>query len=229
MLYRKRMVVLALGAAVALVGGGIYAAAGERGKTEVPVADTVPNGEAVQVSQQVPEELFRQAKSGLPISGAKKYAGKVEHDVHTPVDPGDAEEDRPTAAIVGNGKTGTPEAPANDAADREITVQLGEAGVYSNKTDRPAAIVSNGAVVTPERPADGAADREITVQLGEAGVYSNKTDDSAQEPEDRKPAVTTYGDGEVYTAEELAQKLGITVEELESRVQVVEVPIDAES
>jgi|GEM_PF-4937952 len=223
MLVRRRMVVLTLGAAVALVGGGIYAAAGEKGK-----ADTVPKGEAVPVAQQAPEELFRQAKSGLPISGAKKFAGKVEHDVHTPLDPGDAEADGPASAIVGNEAVAAPEAPADGAADGDITVQLGDAGVYSSKPDLPASIiVGNEAVAAPEGPADGAADRDITVQLGDAGLYSNKADGSAPEPEDRKP--TVFSNGEGYTAEELAQKLGITLEELESRIKVFEVPLDAES
>jgi len=74
----------------------------------------------------------------------------------------------------------------------------------------------------------------IELSLGESSKISGKVDNDVHtatdqsEPGLTKPVFSTKGDGETYTTEELAKKLGITVEELENRIQVVEIPLAAE-
>lgn len=184
----KKMIAVTLGTigSIALISSSIYAAAGDGGKAgfREPTAAVKGNG-AANSSEELAkklgisiEELESQIRrNAFSISEATTFTGKVNNDVHTKVEPGEAETKKPASSTTGDGTTYTPEELAkklgksiNELGDQDQLVEL-----PLTEAVKQSGNVNNG-VHTPAAPA---------------------------ESESKKPTASTKGNGKAFTSEDI--------------------------
>jgi hypothetical protein len=207
----KKMIAFATIVSIALVSGSIYAqeGSGEKTVSQKTTGSVTGDGEAYSAEELAKKlgislkELESKVRPvELSLSEATRFSGKVNNGVHTPTDRAETETMKLTSSTQGDGETYTAEELAS------------KSGKSINDL--------------------GNQDLIVQLPLTDSAKQSGKVDNGVHTPADQaeagleKPSGSTQGDGESYTPEELAKKLGITIDELESQIQTFEFPLSTE-